>query len=68
MTAAIPFFQVEDSAELRLYYEFLSAGLSAFIIKWVLDDSITEAGATELLAEILLHISTQIPIMLSSQT
>lgn len=62
LTSAIPFFQIEDSAELRLYYEFLSAGLSAFIIKWILDENITEDQAAELLAEILHNVSTKIPM------
>ena len=61
LTNALPFFDIEDSEELRLYYEFLSAGISAFIIKWILDDSVSEEKALLLLTEILLHTSTKVP-------
>ena len=44
LTNAISFFDVEDSEELRLYYEFLSAGVAAFIIKWILDGNISEVN------------------------
>ena len=54
-TYALPFFNIEDSEELRLYYEFLSAGLSAFIIKWILDDNVSEEKALGLLTDILLQ-------------
>lgn len=65
LTNAIPFFGINDSQVLRLYYEFLSAGMAAFIIKWILEESLTEREAAELLAEILLHISTRLPMQLS---
>lgn len=58
---ALPFFDVEDSSELRLFYEFLSAGMAAFIIRWVLEDDISRDTAVSLLAGILLQISTKIP-------
>lgn len=61
LTNALPFFNIEDSEELRLYYEFLSAGISAFIIKWILDDSVSEEKALLLLTEILLQTSTKVP-------
>lgn len=61
LTNALPFFSIEDSEELRLYYEFLSAGISAFIIKWILDDSVSGEKALLLLTEILLHTSTKVP-------
>ena len=62
---ALPFFDMQDSPELRLYYEFQSAGLAAFIIKWVLDGEVTEEKAVNLLAEILQQISIKIPVQLS---
>ena len=52
---ALPFFDVEDSSELRLFYEFLSAGMAAFIIRWVLEDDISRDTAVSLLAGILLQ-------------
>ncbi len=58
---ALPFFDVNDSKELRLYYDFLSASMAAFIIKWVL----SEEKAVALLAEILLQISVKLPKQLS---
>ncbi len=58
---ALPFFDIHDSKELRLYYEFLSAGMAAFIIKWVLEEDVTEEKAIALLAEILLQISVKLP-------
>jgi len=61
LTNALPFFNIEDSEELRLYYEFLSAGISAFIIKWILDDNVSEEKALVLLADILLQTSTKVP-------
>ena len=30
-------YVIEDLEELRLYYEFLSGGVAAFIIKWIPD-------------------------------
>ena len=50
LTPAIP-----DASELRLFYEFLSAGMAAFIIKWVLENDVPEDRAAEILANILLH-------------
>lgn len=61
ITNALPFFNIRDSEELRLYYEFLSAGISAFIIKWILDDNVTEEKALLLLTNILLQTSTIVP-------
>ncbi len=52
---AIPFFGLEDSVELRLYYEFQSAGMAAFIIKWILEKDISEEKAVSLLTDILLR-------------
>lgn len=61
LSNAISFFGVKDSMELRLYYEFLSAGMAAFIIKWVLEEGISEEDAAVLLAEILLQAPFQKP-------
>ena len=61
LTNALPFFNIEDSEELRLYYEFLSAGISAFIIKWILDDKVSEEKALVLLTDILLQTPTKVP-------
>ena len=55
MTNALSFFDLEDTAELRLYYEFQSAGMAAFIIKWILDEGLSEEKAGEVLAQILLQ-------------
>ena len=38
------------------YYEFLSAGQAAFIIKWIMDDNLTKQEAADLLTIILLQI------------
>lgn len=42
-----------DSRELRLYYEFQSAGMAAFIFKWVLEPGLSADDAAALLNEIL---------------
>lgn len=55
LTNALSFFDMKDSEELRLYYEFQSAGMAAFIIKWILDEGLSEEKAAELLARILLQ-------------
>ena len=55
LTNSLSFYDIQDSEEIRLYYEFLSAGVAAFIIKWVLDDNLTERKAVNLLTEILLQ-------------
>lgn len=64
LTNSLPFFGIKDSKDLRLFYEFLSAGMAAFIIKWVLDGDVTEEKAAALLAEILSQISITIPMQL----
>ncbi len=61
LTNAISFFDVEDSKELRLYYEFLSAGMAAFIIKWILEGDLVEDKAVVLLTEVLLQVPSNIP-------
>ena len=55
LTNALSFFDMKDSAELRLYYEFQSAGMAAFIVKWILDEGISEEKAASLLAQILIQ-------------
>lgn len=64
LTNALPFFGIEDSEELRLYYEYHSAGMAAFIIRWVLNGDLTEEAAASLLVDILLQGSSQIPTRL----
>lgn len=61
LTNALSFFDIEDSMELRLYYEFLSGGMSAFIIKWVLEGGLTEDQAVSLMSNILLQAPFQSP-------
>ncbi len=68
LTNALPFYNAEDSKELRLYFEFLSAGMAAFIVKWVLDDNLSKQEASALLTEILLQISINPPIRICKQT
>lgn len=63
LTTAFSFYGIKDSEELRLYYEFLSAGVAAFIIKWILDDALTESKAVTLLTEILLQASANISML-----
>ena len=54
---------MKDSAELRLYYEYQSAGMAAFIIKWILDEGLSEEKAAELFARILLQSPGKKPII-----
>ncbi|MCR5592326.1 MAG: TetR/AcrR family transcriptional regulator [Saccharofermentans sp.] len=61
LTDAIPFFDVKDSNELRLYYEFISAGMAAFIIRWVVENDVSEKDAVSLLTSILIQTSYKIP-------
>lgn len=65
LTNAISFFGVKDSGQLRLYYEFQSAGMAAFVIRWVLDSSLSEDEAVALLSDILLQAPSIIPERLS---
>ena len=62
LTNALSFYDIQDAEEVRLYYEFLSAGVAAFIIKWVLDDNLTERKAVNLLTEILLQCQNPISV------
>lgn len=61
---ALPFFGVEDSRELRLYYEFQSAGMAAFVIRWVQDEGVSADEAAALLTDILLEAPSEIPARL----
>lgn len=61
LTNAISFFDVKDSNKLRLYYEFQSAGMAAFIIRWTLENDLSEEEATTLLSDILLQAPSKIP-------
>ena len=63
LTNALSFFDMKDSAELRLYYEFQSAGMAAFIIKCILDEGLSEEKAAELFARILLQSPGKKPII-----
>ena len=58
---AIPFFDVQDTHELRLYYEFASAGMAAFIIRWIVEGSVSKEDAAVLLADILLQGPSRLP-------
>ena len=40
-----------------------SAGMAAFIIKWILDEGLSEEKAAELLAQLLLQSPGQKPII-----
>ncbi len=61
LTNAIPFFNLRDTNELRLYYEFISAGMAAFIVRWIIEDNVAKDDAVTLLAGILLQVPSQIP-------
>ncbi len=61
LTNAVAFFDLKDSCELRLYYEYQSAGMAAFIVKWVLEGGISEDKAAALLAQILLQAPSASP-------
>ena len=65
LTNAIPFFGLKDSEELRLFYEFQSAGMAAFIIRWVLEGAHTDEKAAVLLARILRQAPGVKPDMLA---
>lgn len=65
LTNALSFFDMKDSAELRLYYEFQSAGMAAFIVKWILDEGLSEENAASLLSRILLQAPAYKPNSIS---
>ena len=62
---ALPFFDVKDSQQLRLYYEYHSAGLAALIVQWVSEEGVTEEAAASTLAGILLQGPCSLPPQLS---
>jgi hypothetical protein len=64
LTNSCSFFGINESKDLQLFYEFLSVGMAAFIIKLVLDKDVTEERAAALLTEILRQISITIPLQL----
>ncbi len=61
LSHSIERFGVEDSEELRLYYEFLSAGMAAFVLKWVSDDQLSARDAGKLLTNLMLLSPTDMP-------
>lgn len=61
LTNALSFFDMQDSAEVRLYYEFQSAGMAAFITRWILEEGLSEEAAASLLAQILLQAPAKKP-------
>ncbi len=65
LTNAISFFHVEDTEEIRLFYEYVSGGMAAFIIRWTLNSDISEGKAAALLTSILLQGPSRIPALLA---
>ena len=61
LTDAISFFKLNDSKELRLYYEYVSGGMAAFILRWCLSSDISEDTAAALLTGILLQVPSGLP-------
>ena len=64
LTNSFSFFGIGETKDLKLFYEFFSAGMAAFIIKWVLDGDLAEDKAVAVLTEILNQISIAIPMQL----
>lgn len=64
LTNAVSFFNLEDSEELRLFYEYVAGGMAAFIIRWTLSDGIPEDRAIGLLNAILLQVPSGTPNLL----
>lgn len=65
LTNAISFFNLEDSEELRLFYEYVAGGMAAFLIRWTLNDDISEDKAAVLLSAILLQVPSGIPNLIA---
>ena len=59
LTNALGFLDVKDTEGLRLYYEYISAGMAAFIIKWVVDSDLSDERAVKLLSDILLQVPVE---------
>ncbi len=64
LTNAISFFNLEDTEEHRLFYEYLAGGMSAFIIRWTLSGGIPEDRAVGILNAILLQVPSGTPNLL----
>ncbi len=64
LSNSFSFFGIGETKDLKLFYEFFSAGMAAFIIKWVLDGDLAEDKAVAVLTEILNQISIAIPMQL----
>ena len=65
LTNAISFFNLKDSDELRLFYEYVSGGMAAFIIRWTLSNDVSVDKGVELLSAILLQVPSGIPNMIT---
>ncbi len=65
LTNAVSFFNLEDSEELRLFYEYVAGGMAAFLIRWTLNDDISEDKAAALLSAILLQVPSGIPNLIA---
>lgn len=68
LTNAISFFEAKDSVELRLYYEYLSAGMAAFIIKCIVENDLSEERAINLLSDILLQVPAEKPMWIENRS
>ena len=67
---AIPFYDVKDSQVLRFYYEFLSAGMAPFILKWVLEANVPGSNIlhrNRLNGQVLVDSLSSIPCRCLSQ-
>lgn len=64
LSNAYSFYEAEESEELRLYYEFTSAGMAAFILSWIKTPGLSDDKAASLLADILLNSPCARPPML----
>lgn len=67
LTNAISFFNLQDSEELRLFYEYVSGGLAAFILRWSLSSDLSEERAAQLLAGILLQVPSGMPAFIPAE-
>ena len=68
LTNAISFFEVKDSVELRLYYEYLFAGMAAFIIKCIVESDLSEEKTIDLLSDILLQVPAEKPMWIENRS
>lgn len=67
LTNAISFFNLQDSEELRLFYEYVSGGLATFILRWSLSSDLSEERAAQLLAGILLQVPSGMPAFIPAE-